>query len=501
MPFPYTFPFTFEDYKLIAQCDWNNDGNWAEDGDYLSDRGYSRTPISVHRGRDQIRQLAPPMVGSASFDLNNLSQDYSVENANSPLSGKLLPGRPVRIRRTQGANVVDLFNGYLDDIPQHAERETRTVSMPCLGALSCLKGQATGQNISTALYQSITTDVALGYILDAVGFPSSKRILDTGQTTIDWWWLDNEDAFSAAVTLLNCEGPGAALYEDASGNVVFESRKYRMVTARCVSSQATFRDSGTEPVFSPPFSYDPRLKDVINVCTVTQKTRAIAASLTAVWSLGSTVTLAPNQVGTYVAKGSDIFTQAVAPVGGTDYTVTSGSVSSATLDRTSGASCTITITAGANGATLTGLQLRAKLVSITNTTNVTNTVDTTSSQSIYGKRVYPLATRAEIAVGALQDFCNAVVGMYQNPRPIAEVTLYGTDATQWNQVLNRQISDRVTVVEAQTGVNADFFIEQVSHELTYGGKLHAAKFGMEKAAAGTYLVWGTGVWGTGLWGY
>lgn len=499
--------------------DFNNNGDYAAAYDDVSARVRRAPGITCSRGRDQVRQLAPPAAGALNADLDNQSRDYSTSNAGSPLAGLLYPGHAVQLRAGIGSLVgyeaavgyesatpynglaleTALWTGILDDLPQHPERDSRSVSIPCLGTLSRLRSSS-GSNIriSTALYQSIRTDQALGYLLDAVGWPAADRVLDTGKTTLNWWWLQDADPFAAMVEILASEGAGAAIYEDTLGRIVFESRHYRLLTARCTTAQATIRDTGAEPLHSAPFAINPGLKDVVNVCTVEVKTRS-AKTLAAVWSLGSTLTLAPNELRRVIATSNDPFTAAVAPVLATDYTVTAGSLVSVTLDRTSGASCTITLTAGASGATVTGLQLRAQAVTVDNTVQVTNNIDTTTSQARYGKRTYPLAARAEIELNVAQDFANAVVGYYQEPRTSLSVTVRGGATERLTQCLSREVSDRIHIVEAQSGFDNDVFIEQIA--LATDGSLLTAVFGCETADSPNYGTWGASTYSSGLWGF
>lgn len=496
------------EYRILV--DWDGDGTLSEIA-YLSPwqpiqqaelediSAYVRANpgISTVRGRDQIRALAPPMAGSADVDLDNQERYFSPENSSSPIYGYLIPGRKIQVQASESGTVYYLWTGYLDDIPQHPARDQRSVSLPSLGPFSRLAGK----KASTALYQSIRTDEAIGYLLDAIGWPAGDRVLDTGKTTLNDWWLQEEDAFTALVTLMNTEGPGAAIYEDGEGSIVFESRHYRLTTSRSTTSQATISDTGTEPLFSAPFSYNPGLKDIINVAQVEVKTRETAGSYTVVWSVGQTVTLAANEVRQYVAVNTDPFTDALTPVDATDYILTSGSLASITLDRTSGQSCTMTITAGSAGASVTALQLRAKLVSVTATTLIASTVDTSTSISRYGRQVYNLSLRAEIATSVAQDLVNAIVGRYQEPRPTVALELNNATSERITQILNREISDRVTYVEAQTGVNHDYHIERIGHKIDEAGLFHRVAFGAEKASTVNYFILDTSELDTGVVGY
>lgn len=496
--------------KYVVLVDWNNDGFLEEaffitpyqpipsgDDEDVSAWVRSAPGIDTVRGKDQIRALAPVMAGRADMELDNQDRTFSPENSASLLYGNLIPGRKVQIRAVYGSGTYYLWTGFLDDIPQHPARDRKAVSLPSLGPFS----QFAGKKISTALYQSIRTDEAIGYILDALGWPAADRSLSTGQTTLNFWWLQEEDAFTALQTLVNTEGPGAVLYEDGEGNIVFEDRHYRMTTTRATTAQATISDTGSEPLHSEPFSYNPGLKDIINVAEVTVKTRAVDGSYSVVWSLGEAVSLAASEVRKYVATDTDPFTDAQTPVNATDYTVSAGSLSSVTLDRTSGQSCTLTLTAGASGATVTGLQLRAKSAPVTNTTAITNTVDASASITNYGRQVYTSSIRNEIDSGVAQDLVNALVSRYQDPRPIVTISLNNAVDGRMTQILSRQISDRITIVEAQTAVNHDYWVERIRHRIDEAGYHHVVEFGCEKVTSGQYAVWGSAVWGTAVWGY
>lgn len=480
-----------------ALVDWNNDGDFSDTGEDVSTRVRGLPGISIVRGRDQIRVLAPPMAGNIRFDLDNQSGDYSPEKTSGPLYGNLLPGRAMRVKATYSATPYTLGSGLIDDPTQHIEQEAKSVTIAGLGALSRLAGKT----VSTPLYSAITVDQAIGYLLDAIGWPAADRVLATGKTTLAWWWLDDEDAFQALVTLLNSEGPGATGYEDTLSRFVFEDRHYRLTTARCTTSQATFRTTGTEPTAQKPISYNAGLQNVVNIATVTQKERS-AKTAAAVWSATQTIVMAPGETRTIVARGSDIFTAARTPtVANGDITVSAGSFTSTSLDRTSGATCTITLVADTSGATVTALRLWAQLVSVDSTTFASNSVDTSASRVKYGIRPYPLNTRAEIALNTLQDFCNAIVGLYALPRPVVVITVNNNDAARLTQILNRTLSDRITVIDTASGFSGDVFIERIEHAIQRGGTLHLVNFGCEKVVDTAYGFWDVGKWDSAVWGF
>ncbi len=469
--------------STAIRIDWSDDGDYADTGEDVSARVLNDPGIALDRGRDQLRSLAPPMVGAATFDLDNRSKDYSPENASSPIYAALHPGHLVNIRATYASTTYDLHTGYLQDIPQHPVQQWGSVSAPSLGSLSRIKGVV----VSTTLYAGITTDVAIGYVLDAAGWPAGAtyRTLDTGRTTLAYWWCAEVDAWAMLLQLLATEGPGATLYEDGTGRIVFESRHYRLITSRSTTSQATFGNASTEPKHAPPLDYNPQLQNIINSASATVNQRTPGA-LAVVWSYSGTLTLGASQVLALGVSSTDPFSAAVC-VAGTDYTVAAGGVSSATLSRTSGAVATLTLTAGAGGATVTNLQVRAIPYAKTET-SVTATVDTTTSRARYGVRSYSDAIWPEIAANDAQDLVNAIVTFYQAPRATLGVTVNNGHASRLTQQLAREISDRVTVVETQTGLNTDVFIERITHRIRWGGRDWLTVFGCEKALGAATLL-------------
>ncbi len=479
--------------------DWNNSGIYGDSvGEYVTGRIRVDPGIRTVRGRDQARLLSPPRAGSFEVVLDNQSGDYYKERASGPLYGNLLPGRSVRFRQSYLGITYDIWKGNLDRLLPRPSISRRDARLSCLGSLA----QLVGKRVSTQLYEFIRTDQALGYILDAVGWPAGARVLDVGKTTLPYWWLDDADAFDAAVELYATEGPGAYLGEDGQGRIVFESRHYRLLTARCTTSQAIFRDenNGADPYFSEPFGYDDGEDSVVNVCTVSVNVRAVQA-LAVVWQNGSDLTLGAGEVRKIGAKTSDPFKAAVAPVAGIDYTVTAGSVVSVTISRTSGQSTEITVTAGPAGATVTGLQLRAQAVTVSTRIKRTNTVDTSASQLDHGIRTYPLSIWPEIGVEVAQDLANAIVGIYQDPRPAVELTILPGHEGNRVQQLAREVSDRITVIEKQSGMNGPVFIERIGHTIRDQGIDQVTVFGCEKASDVSYGIWDTSVWDGCVWGF
>jgi hypothetical protein len=477
------------------EIDWDNDGVWGEAGHDITARVLDEQGFTCERGRDQVLALGQPAAGRADLgSIDNRSKDYSTEYASSPLAGNLLPGRRARARATHSSTTYALWAGIVDDIEQRPEE--KQVSIPLLGTLSRLAGQ----RVTTSLASGITTGVAIGHILDAVGWPAGERSLQPGLTTLQWWWLEDEDAFDAIARLVTTEGPGAAAYERGDGHFVFENRHHRLLTARATTAQATFRDSGAAPHHTTPFAFGAQLKDVINTVSIPVYTRTVLPPAV-VWHYDQPFNLPPATTVRIHAQASEPFFFATTPEAGVDYTVLVGSIASITLQTTSGQSVGIFLTAGAVGAQLSGLQLRAWPTTKVES-RVTSTVDVSASLAKYGVRPYTLPVWPDIDVNTAQDLANAIALAYREPRASATITVAGVDDTHLAHCLGREISDRIRVVEAQTGLDADMMIERIEHRIDWGGRRHVTRFGCEKATVvGTYATWGVSVWGSAAWAF
>lgn len=460
--------------------DWNRDGDYGDTGEDVTDLVMrSQAPVSVGYGRDQSTALAPTVSGHGSFTLNNQDKRFSPRNTASPLFGKIKPARPVKIIRTLtdtqdvysdeysdffggagGTTETVLFIGHTDDSPINPDVDSKTVTLSLVDSLADFRGQT----ISTALYAGKRTGEAIDIILDQCGW-TGGRDLDDGATVMPWWWEDNTDALDALEKLVRCEGPPALLTIGVDGAIIFKDRHHRLVDAPSITSQDTWYNvtGFGEPVMSAPFIYDEAWRNIINTGLISVDVRTPSAR-EAVWTLDSPLGFTASETKTFIAATSDPFLNAVVPANNTDYTIISGSISSITLSRTSGASTTITITAGGGGAQISSLQLRAQLVQTAYTMQVT--ASDAVSIADYGQRSFP---------GDL-PFCNqydaqavldTAVEVRSEPLPVLSVrfVIGGLNTTRAAATLSRDLSDRVTIVESETVLNDDFYVESIAHEI------------------------------------
>jgi hypothetical protein len=476
----FTATSTTHDLQLWASIPTGSDVAWFDRirvtgvGADVTGRVLAREPVTVAYGRDQARSLSPGAPAEAGLVLDNRSRDYSPENAGSPLAGYVLPNRDLLVEATYAGKAYTLFRGRTDAFDVRPGSGDRAVSLSAADALAELRGQT----ISTPLLVGTTTGGAVHAILDAVGWPAHARDVDQGATGIRFWWEEQTDAGAALEKVINSEGPPAAAFISASGDFVFRGRHHRLTRLASLTSQATFSDVA-EPAFSPPLVYDQGWRDVINSVTLSVEERVPAAAAEVVWTSDTTYVLSAGETQLVRAELSDPVFGAITPVSGVDFQVRSGSVSAA-LSRTSGAAVTILLTATAGGpAVVDTLQLRAYPVAVRATTQV-HAEDPVSIQR-YRRRSYGVETPWAGRYDA-EAIAQIVLAHRAERLPIVTFAVKGGEGrpARLTQQLARDLSDRVTVVDAETGLNDALYVDRIEHTVSEAGKVVESVFGCEK---------------------
>jgi hypothetical protein len=457
-------------YRLYV--DWLDNG-FADVADDVTSRTLDqRQPPTVKYGRDQARQFSPTSPGEAAFQLDNRSRDYSPENTASPIAGFVAPGRRVKLEATNAGVTTVVYTGYLDDLDIRPGLNERSMPAGCIDAL----GRMRGVQVSTPLYQAVKTGEAVGYLLDAIGWPADARDLDAGASVLPYWWAEG-DAFDALMQLVDSEGPAALVTVDGQGRIVFRDRHHRLTRTQSLTAQSTWRSSGIEPVVSDPVTYNHGWKEIVNAVSAEVQLRTIAVNASQVWSSQGLITVPAGTPVTVTAQASSPFIGALTPVVDTDYTVASGAVTVG-ISRTSGQSTVITLTS-AGGAVVQDLSLRAQPLT---STTVTVAVEDAPSIARYGRK--------SLADGRLPTWTNPydtlailqlIVGRRAERLPTITVTMRGAGSPlRLAECLGRNLSDRVHLTESLTGLDSDCFVEQITHTIGQGGREHVTTFGLEK---------------------
>lgn len=443
--------------------------------------------IAIGYGRDQDRQLSPASVGSASLSVINTDRGLSPEFTASLLYGDLEPARQTRAKVTYGGNVYPLMLSKIDDYNIKADLDDRTVDF------TFLDGMADLQNVklSTAVYASQRTGALISTILDLAGW-TGPRDLDLGATVVPYWWVEQTDALTAIQDLVKSEGTPSLAYQAPDGTFVFRDRHHRLLRGESTEAQATFSQpvlmDCTAPAvtggldFTAPFVYAHGWRDIVNSVTFEISERSLETDYAVVWNQEDTVQLGNGEAVNIGVSASDPFMEAITPVEGTDFTRTGAGTVSVLLSRDSGQSAVLTLMANGGSATISGLQLRAKAVSVRRNIKVSR--EDTDSITQHGEKSYP-----ETAPWANANDADAIAGMillhYAKRRPTIQLRVTSQDPAHFVQVLSRTVSDRIHVRYDEMGIDSDFYIEHVTHtvqRMNAPGRppVHSVVFGCEK---------------------
>lgn len=465
--------------------DWNGDGAVTGVGDDVTADVLGDGSWTSVYGRDQRRQLSPGRIGTAAWTLCNVDRAYSPENENSPLFNELGPAREVFFDVSYPTVDAALFRGRIDDFVVHPDRNDLTADFTALDGMARLQGV----ELSTQVYEGLRTGQIVRLILDAVGWPAAGRLIDVGATFTRFWWADGKDALTAVQEMVQAEGPPAIAYVAPDGTFVFEDRHHRIQDARSLNPQAAFASrlvacdtpAVTGFSYTAPFEYETGWRDIVNSVEATVDERQPDGSVSPVWETQTPFTISSGQTVSISVTTSEPMTGAITPVLNTDYLHTGPGTVTATLSRTSGRTITINLTAATGASTVTFLQLRARLVPVSNMIRVAATDP--GSISTFGERRFPgqipWATANDVAAVA-----DVILSHYAQRRPIVKMRVVAQDPDHLEQILGRTISDRITIRNGELGLDADFFIEQVSHTIRRINPerqpIHAAVFGCER---------------------
>lgn len=480
---------TVATYELLV--DWDNDGDFLDTGEDVTARTWR---ISTRSGRDFGSQLTGRAVaGTLRAVLNNESGDYSSFNSSSPIAGNILPGRKVQL--TMDSTII--WTGFLESVePQPGVNSANQAILRAIGPLGYLNQFDVDLPMST----SIATGAAVTAVLDETTWPVGDRTIDTGQTTIDRIFLGEQKTLTALRAVEATEA--GFIRETPDGKIAFEDRHHRLKTPH-FTSQASFSDApAAARVYGGIRQEDP-LPHIVNVFEAQVRVYTVG-SLATLWTLPESGADSPsieagesrdfwasypNPVSATDAVAVDAWTT---PVITTDYTANSqadGGGVDHTADIVIAVSkfgTTMKITMTNNAAVkvfITLLQARGTPITVSDPVLVKS--EDSASQTAFGKRTYRNPSQFLPDTGEAQAWCDFNIAIFKDPLPILSMRVNANrDATHITEVRTRDVSDRITVVasnNAGLGINEDFFIEAIDHEIDNRNRFHIAEYTLSQA--------------------
>ena len=212
--------------------------------------------VSIRRGRNRI--LNSFEAGTATVVLEDENGDWNPQNTSGPYYGKLLPLRKIRIWADyddgSGLDRYYLYSGYItsyDNTFRVGIDEVSSVTLQCVDAFRLFQNV----NITTVGGTSAgqTSGARINNLLDLASYPTSQRLIDTGDSTVQADPATARTLLQACQTIEQTELGG--FYIDAEGNAVFLSRT--SVSLEADQTPLLFNDNGTDISYqSIDFAYD-----------------------------------------------------------------------------------------------------------------------------------------------------------------------------------------------------------------------------------------------------
>jgi hypothetical protein len=217
--------------QVAIEIQWDGT-TWVDETDHVLSASWTR-------GRGYASQVvALAGAGSANLVFRNDDGRYSYWEPTSPRYLTHLHGVGVRIRLVSPTPAQTLWTGAIDDPANNSQLHQAPLwPVQCFGTFSRLTQPHTCTPIGSA---GDTTDVLIGAVLDAAGWPSAERVIDTGLVTTGVWGPGSVEPLGELRKLEATEL--GFIYEGRDGAFHFEARDYRPTTTRSNTSQLTLSD-------------------------------------------------------------------------------------------------------------------------------------------------------------------------------------------------------------------------------------------------------------------
>ena len=461
----------------IVEIDWIGDGAFTGTSDDVT---ANVNGAEWRRGRDYASQLiGRSRSGKSVINLMDVDGTYMSFNTDSPITGKIVPSREVRIQ--MDGTVV--WHGYLQTIkPAPKVKGVNAVRVDAQGAI----GLIGGKKVSVPQLVSVTTTTALGTVLAQAGLAAGSYTTGTAQSTMARYWASDEPVTRAIEQIEATEA--GFVYETKGAGIHFEGRHDRFASP-ATTSQATWTDdpNGTKHYSriqqSDPsrFIYNGLEAVVRGYSTGTgtilwQHPEAGVSDNPALgvdqkktfWAVHPTPTSDNNIIGVAVWE---------TPTSGVHY-VTNSSTAGTGTDLSGDMKLTTTKfgdrmkmefeNTGTQDAYFTTLEASGS--ALISKDPVVVSEDDTVSQTTYGERTFRNPSEFISDSGEADSWVKYHIGIYADPVPIVSIA-FDTHRSGSHQVeaRTRDISDRITIQatgSAGLGFNQDFFIEAETHRVT-----------------------------------
>ena len=370
-----------------------------------------------------------------------------------------------------------LFHGSIDSILPRPGRGQRYCYVRALDEMERMSTVTLYTYASSAFPQR--SDDVLGDILDYAGADSDRRRLDTGSVLVPHTFSPAAWGVKALgeIYRLQDEEDGFA-YVDGRGYWRLEGRGHRRSGPHASPSASIGDRSGGAGAYFSDLAWDDGIANVENVVFVRVKSYTVEGART-VWTLSETPRFAAGEKKVFLAESTayDTVVGYSPPAARVDYLANSRrngfgldlttalTVSHPDTSGYKGLGTLVSVTFGNKAGYLTLLKLRG-VNAIKFGDPVLALAEDSASKGAYGERVKTIDARWTREVGAAQATAESRLARKRQPKTALRVTVPNGSKANMLLILQRRLSDRVTVSYGDMGIDEDFFIE--GHTLTVG---------------------------------
>lgn len=400
-------------------------------------------------------------VGRCDMIFDNHERKYSPLNSGSPYSGFLNPNKQILIQATYITSTYTLFTGNIDSFTIDPKLGNRTVHVQASDLLKNIDLQTINMPLKTNInVGSLFTDVLTHALV-----PETSRHVHPFKDILQFAWLRDRQPTGIINDLLTYGNYGSYI----SGEGLFHVHdRYFNMESTCVASYNEFLD----------LSYSRDESDMGNIIRVTGHPKAQSTNINTIAFITDVIEIPalgynsfwleyidPDTLETRTPATS-VFTSI-----NSDYTANSDKTGIGT-DLTSYINVNPAFFADTSiisfynshptlTAWLTKFQLRG--YSIQTKPSLSHVIEVSSSQLAYGKRDYTIESDFISTLSYTKDYAKFLVVDHKDPSDNVTITLKNI----WPDILQRELSDIIHIVESNTSLNNNVTIMSLSHEISF----------------------------------
>jgi len=196
--------------------------------------------VQTSTGRDPL--VDQFQTGRLTLRIVDQNGDFNPSNPSSPYYNLLTPMKKVQITANYNNATYPIFSGFITSYVNTQPKDATEVAYTTIQAVDAMRLAQNAQvSTVTGAAAGDLSGTRINQILNTIGWPSTMRSIDAGQTTMQADPGTTRTALDAMQTVADSEY--GAIYVDFNGNFVFKDRS---TATKSIGGTATkFADDGT----------------------------------------------------------------------------------------------------------------------------------------------------------------------------------------------------------------------------------------------------------------